>query len=155
MLDQNKCGTIVGIVQGLEVTYFLDLVAYILRKNVFRAGKMLGKSYKIFGNENLERLNNENFKLVLFCSYKKKEDSFASQICKDADRITKEFMFGNFEYYEKINEDVDQGWEDAIFKEKIDLQAYKIYTSGSNSFLKNTKNTLLSLGLNENQLFYL
>ena len=110
-------------------------------------------TYKIFGNENLDRLNHENSKLILFCSFKTKEEAFTSDICKTADRISKEFMFGNFEYYETINSDPSQAWNDATYKDKIDPNATKIVIQGPEPFSSNTKTSMLGQGFKEAQFY--
>ena len=140
------------MVQGIGIASFIDLIAYILRRNIYRAGKVLGKSYKIFGNENLERLNSDSFKLVLFVSYAKKEDAFAGEICRVTDRICKEFMFGNFEYYEHVGGDCRL--DIATFKEKTEHSSHRVVFAGPIGFEKGIKGELIAAGFNDKQFFY-
>ncbi len=136
---------------GISIAYFFDLITYIIRKNAQKAGRVLGKTYKIFGNENLERLGEENFKLVVFASFRSKgAASFCSELCRAGDKTSKEFVFENFEYYEKIDEEGE--WEDTTIKEKVDVVAAKIVCSGPSSYIARTRDKLRKAGYNDAHL---
>ncbi len=109
-----------------------------------KAGRVLGKTYKIFGNENLEKLNGESFKLVVFASFRSAEAAFCSELCKAGDKISKEFVFGNFEYYEKIDE--EGRWEETMLREKVDLNATEVVCSGPSEFVARTRESLVKIG---------
>lgn len=118
-LQKQTEGVIIGIVHGLAIGLFIDLATYILRRNIQRAGKLLKKNYTVFGNENFNRLDNENFKLVLVGLHESEEEAIGHDLCVEADKVAKEFMFGNFEYYEKIGDDCNN-LED-VFRDHANL----------------------------------
>lgn len=50
MINNNQKGQIVGVTCGTGVSLFVDIASYILRMNIYNAGKLRGKEYKIFAN---------------------------------------------------------------------------------------------------------
>jgi len=50
MIDPNMKSQFIGISCGTGVAIFVDFAFYLLRMNIYNAGKLKGKDYKIFGN---------------------------------------------------------------------------------------------------------
>jgi len=104
-MERQTKGIIIGIAYGVAIGLFIDLVTYILRHNINKAGKLLKKNYTIFKNEKLNKLDHANFKFVLIGLHESEEEAIGHDLCVETDKVTKEFMFGNFEYHEKIGDD--------------------------------------------------
>ena len=144
-----------AITFGIRVVAFADIAAYILRKNIYRAGKVLGRLYKLFGNEGLDRLNDETFKFVLFSSFPTQELAVGAKLFQATDRISTEFMFSNFEYHLRVTEEGESRWDSAEFKKLIDFNVQKIFIVGPDALETSVRESLLRLGFKESQLFNL
>eukprot|EP01022_Parablepharisma_sp_SALTPOND_P029317 TRINITY_DN73128_c0_g1_i1.p2 TRINITY_DN73128_c0_g1~~TRINITY_DN73128_c0_g1_i1.p2 ORF type:complete len:220 (+),score=31.60 TRINITY_DN73128_c0_g1_i1:712-1371(+) len=152
-MDKCKEGTFVCISYGVTITLFIDLVTYILRRNIYRAGKMLKKPYKIFANENLDKLDGETYKLVLISLYDSQESMLGSELCKAADRITKEFMFGNFEYFQKVGQDIED--VETLYKEKIDQAVTRVVCAVPTKLAGTVRKVVAQAGIKQNKVIYL
>jgi hypothetical protein len=146
-------GVIIGLAYGLTIGLFIDLVTYILRHNISRAGKLLKKNYTIFRNENLNKLDHESFKLVLVGLHESEEEAIGHDFCVEADKVAKEFMFGNFEYYEKIG-NVCYNLED-IFKDHIHSAVSLVVCAAPKKIADTVKQLTLQYEIKQNNVMYL
>ena len=152
-MNKFKEGIILCISYGKNISLFIDLVTYILRHNIFRAGKLLKKSYTIFGNENLEKLNGEKFKMLLVAFYESKEEAIGNDICVETNKVTKEFMFGNFEYIEKIGSECEN--LNDILNGVISSEVTHIVCATPEKVADKVKDTVVQAGIKQSTMMYL
>eukprot|EP00826_Nyctotherus_ovalis_P052749 TRINITY_DN6755_c0_g1_i16.p1 TRINITY_DN6755_c0_g1~~TRINITY_DN6755_c0_g1_i16.p1 ORF type:complete len:131 (+),score=36.63 TRINITY_DN6755_c0_g1_i16:232-624(+) len=123
---------------------------YMLRMNVYNAGKQKGKEYKMFGNEKFDRLTDPSFKLVLFSAFKKKDQVLAEPLFRALHDISEKFKFNNFEYHLRVSENPkDPKWDGEFFKKHMDLEAKKVIIYGPLGAEESIKRTLGSIGVKE------
>jgi len=154
--EMCKDGEIIGICYNQTISCFIDLAAFILRKNLYKAGKVLKKQYKLISNENLDKLDGENFKFVLIAIYDNKESVMGREICVATERIATEFMFGNFEYVEYIDnkgtmeEDLKQ-----IFDSKFNHSVAKLVCAAPGNIVERVKLSASIADIKPSNLVYL
>ncbi len=119
-----------GIALGTPVLLFADLAAYILRKNVYKAGRVVKKPYKLFSTESFEALDDDSFKLVLLSSFHKRSEVIGKELFETTEELSKEFMFGNFEYHLRVGEEGTPRWDADFFRSKLDCNVAKVIVCG-------------------------
>ncbi len=151
-VEPNQKGTIVGVACGTGVVLFLDLAMYILRMNIYNAGKKLGKDYKMFANETFDRLTDPSFKLVIFSAFKKQDHVLAEPLFRALHDISAKNGFNNFEYHLRVSEKTeDPKWDEAYFRKNLDLNAKKIVVYGPLGAEESIKDTMRKLGVKDSQ----
>ena len=145
----------VAIACGTSVLMFVDLVSYILRKNIFKAAKVVKSTYRLFANENFQRLHEENFKFVLMSTFAKRSAVIGRELFEAADANSKEFVFNNFEYYLRITEDGTPRWDDQFYAEHIDSSAAKVIVCGSPSAVADISQALERIKLPKSKLWHI
>ncbi len=120
----------VGIALGTPVLLFADLASYILRKNIYKAGKVLKLPYKLFANETFDALDGDSFKFILLSSFHKKSAVIGKDLFEATELISKEFMFGNFEYQLRVGEEGTPKWDANFFRARLDASVEKIIICG-------------------------
>ena len=145
-------GTILCISNGITIGLFIDLVSYILRKNIYHAARMWKKNAKIYLNENLQKFNNENFKLILISTYDSVENAVGSELCAATHRIANEFMFMNFEYIERINryDDIEE-----IVKENIEKGVSRIISAGTKNITLLIRKLIAEKDIKQSDIIYI
>jgi len=99
--------------------------------NIYCAGKLQNKNYKVFANENFDRLQDPSFKLIVYSAFKKKDQVLGEPLFKALHDISAKYKFNNFEYHLRISENTeDPKWTEEFFKKTIDLDAKKIVVYG-------------------------
>ncbi len=151
-MEADQKGTIVGVTCGTGVVLFLDLAMYLLRMNIYKAGQQQGKTYKVFGNENFDRLNDPSFKLVVFSAFKKQDHVLGQPLFQALHDISAKYKFNNFEYHLRISENPnDPKWDEAFFKKNLDANAKKIIVYGPLGAEESIKETLQKVGVKPSQ----
>lgn len=151
-IEPNQKGTVVGVTCGTGVVLFLDMAMYILRMNIYSIGKQQGKTYKIFGNENFDRLTDPSFKLIIYSSFKMQNEVLAEPLYKALHDISAKYKFNNFEYHLRVSENPQTPrWNEEFFKKTIDLNAKKVIVCGPLGAEPSLKEILKKAGIKENQ----
>ena len=151
-LETDQKGTVVGVVCGTGVVLFLDLAMYLLRMNVYKAGLQQGKNYKIFANENFDRLTDPSFKLVVFSAFKRQDHVLGEPLFRALHDISAKYKFNNFEYHLRLSEKAeDPKWDEAFFKKNLDVTARKVVVYGPLGAEESIKETLKKVGVKESQ----
>jgi len=120
--------------------------------NIYNAGKQQNKSYKMFGNENFDRLMDPSFKLIVYSAFKKKDQVLGEPLFKALHDISAKYKFNNFEYHLRISENAeDPKWNEEYFKKTIDVNAKKVIVYGPLGAEESIKETLTKVGIKENQ----
>ena len=93
-------GVFIAFAAGTGVLPFLDLVAFILRRN-------LG----MVSNKDSSFVDNLKFKFILNASFKNEDETIGLELCKGCERICKILGSETFEYNLIIGkEDIDKRW---------------------------------------------
>ena len=158
-IEPNKKNTIVGIACGTGIALFLDMAMYILRMNIYNAGKLrgnlfiiIGKTYKIFGNEEFNQLTDPSFKLQLFSSFKKKNQVLGETLFRTLQAISFKYGFNNFEYYLRLSNNPSHvRWDHDYFKLHMDIDATKVIVYGPLGVERSLKQVLIKAGVKESQ----
>jgi len=151
-VEPDQKGTIVGIACGTGVVLFLDLAMYLLRMAIYKIGQKSGKTYKLFANENFDRLIDPSFKLVIFSAFKKQDHVLGEPLFLALHDLSAKHGFNNFEYHLRLSEKAgDPKWDEAFFKKHLDLQAKKIVVYGPLGAEESIKETLVKVGVKETQ----
>jgi hypothetical protein len=125
---------------------------YLLRMNIYKAGKQQGKEYKMFANEQFDRLNDPSFKLVIFSAFKRKDHVLADVLFKPLHDLSAKLKFNNFEYHLRVSENKDDPtWDEAFFRQHIDTKASKVIVYGPLGAEDSLKATLRKVGINDSQ----
>lgn len=132
-----------------------DLASYILRKNIDRAAKVIKSSYRLFPNEVFDKLNDDNFRLVLMSSFHKKDQVLGRELFEAADSISREYLFSNFEYILRIGEEGTPRWNAKFYAEHIDSFVAKVFICGPPQAITEIRSTLSKLGIPDSKLWCL
>ena len=118
-MDRNTGGTVVGIALGTAIVPFLDIVAYILRMNVYNQS-LSEKKIKLFGDETFEWLANPTFKFVLFVSIRNAEEGLCIKLCQKLKEFNTAKGLDNFDLFIRDSSTGQSRWDRAYFASKID-----------------------------------
>ena len=138
---------------GTGVVLFLDLAMYLLRMNIYKVGQQQGKTYKMFANENFDRLTDPSFKLVVFSAFKRQDHVLGEPLFKALHDISSKYGFNNFEYHLRLTEKSgDPHWDESFLKTKPDvLKAEKIIVYGPLGAEESIKDSLRKAGVKDSQ----
>lgn len=151
-VEHNQKGVIAGFACGTGVVLFLDLAMYLLRMNVYKVGKEKGKNYKLFANENFDRLTDPSFKLVLFSAFKTKDHVLGEMLFQLLHDVSAKFKFNNFEYHLRISDKPgDPKWDEAYIKKHLPLDTKKIIVYGPLGAEEEIKGTIKKAGFKDSQ----
>lgn len=117
-------GTIVGIALGTAIVPFLDLIAYILRLNVFKESlKNDGKqSVKIFENEEFSYLSSPSFTFVLFYSVTALDSCYGLELCQKLEKFNADKGLNNFVMHLRDSSKKERRWDIEYFKKNIKVE---------------------------------
>jgi len=118
-------GTIVIFALGSSIIPFLDLIAYLIRLNVYNVSLKKGKPAKIFEDENFLYFSNPNFKLVLFYSVKSLDESYGVDLCKKLADFCSQNNLTNFELNLRISNEGQKRWDSDFIKSKVRIDNAK------------------------------
>ena len=84
----------IAFTAGTGCLMFLDLVAYLIRKNLM-----------MLNSEEDKRIDSSLFKFVLFMSFPSREESLALDLCEGLQSLCKKYNFHNFELHLRFTND--------------------------------------------------
>jgi len=135
---------------------FADLAGYLLRKNAYKAGKAVKNTYKLFANENFDFLTDDSFKFILLSSFHKKDEVIGKDLFELTEAISRDFLFGNFEYILRIGENGEPRWDKEYLEKQIDLASVsKIFITGPCQAVYNIKEILKEIGIPKETIYEL
>lgn len=102
-------GVHIAFTAGTGVLVFVDLVAYMIRKN-------LG----LLSSEDSVRLNTD-FKFVLYVSFPNRSDSVALELIDGLAEITKKFGFNNFELLKRFSNESKERWNEEFIERQLNI----------------------------------
>ena len=140
-----------GVTCGTGVALFVDFVAYILRMNIYRAGTLEGKEYKLFADEKFDRLIDPSFKLMLFSSFKTEDIAIGKAIFDFLHKLSQDYKFNNFVYYLRVSSSGEPHWNANFFQSHIDLNASKVIAYGPLGVEKELVKELKLAGIKDSQ----
>ena len=92
---------------GTGVLVFLDLVAYIFRKNVHKVSPAMD----LIKDEDFGDLN-DDFKFILYMAFPTEGDALAYDFCKSCMEHAKQNSFSNFEVRTRFSDKDRQRWDE-------------------------------------------
>ena len=155
-LQLSKCpqGPIVAIICGTSVAMWLEIVAYMIRKAAYEIGLANKKDLKMFKNEQFNDLTDPNFKLILFSSFSKEDETLGKTIFEAMEMISKKHNINNFEYHLRLTEKMEPHYTPQYLSERIKvLNPLRIYFWGPREAKNDVYDVLKEMKIKE-ELFY-
>jgi len=118
-------GTIVILALGSSIVPFMDLMAYLIRLNVYNVSLMQGKPIKLFEDENFLHCTNPDFKLALFYSVRSIEEGYAVDLFKKLVDFNSQYNLKNFEFNLRLSNTGQKRWDSEFIKSKVPIQNIK------------------------------
>lgn len=112
-------GTIVGLALGTAIVPFMDLVAYLMRLNVFNQSVKKGQNVKIFGDERFDWCTDPSFKFVLFVSVRTLDEGIGLELCKKLDEFNSQNNYQNFQLHLRVSSGGEKRWDREYFSSRI------------------------------------
>ncbi|CDW73069.1 cytochrome b5-like heme steroid binding domain containing protein [Stylonychia lemnae] len=116
-LDIQYTGSHIAFSAGTGILTFLDLVAYLIRKN-------LG----LLPPDEDQQTDSHSFKLILFASFRQRGESIGDELCRGLLQISQKLKIHNFEYYVRYSEQIDYSEEFKTDLNSSDFQEDKSST---------------------------
>eukprot|EP00347_Sterkiella_histriomuscorum_P018766 403344262 len=93
-------GVHIAFVAGTGVLIFLDLVAYIARKNIEYLKSLSDPDHDIVVEANQDKNQGlSSMKFILYASFQDQENSIGLEMCQYLDRLCKKHSLDNFEFH--------------------------------------------------------
>ena len=132
----------------------MDLVCYLLRMNVFKAGMLSHKKYKLFANEDFPALADPSFRFLLFGSFESAADTPFVPILQQAHELAQHHRFSNFGLVLRDGTVNHDHWDESFYKKHVPSDATRIYIVGPEPFVSSTTAALVRLGHDKRKLNY-
>lgn len=129
--------------------HFFDLAMLLFRKNAYEAGRKIGKSYKVFDDEDFAAVSEPSFKLNLFSSFSTESSFPYTKLLIGADKVAKETAANNFELFLRIGEESPALWSEQTLRDNVPNDAVKIFVVGSFKFNEEMTAALKKIGFSE------
>jgi hypothetical protein len=128
---------------------FFDLAMLLFRKNAYEAGRKIGKSYKVFDNEDFGVISDPSFKFNLFASFSTEGSCPYVKLLTGADKIAKDVSANNFELFLRYGEENPALWNEETLRDNVPNDAVKIFVVGSFKFNEEMTTALKKIGFSD------
>ena len=155
-LQLSKCpqGPIVAIICGTSVAMWLEIVAYMIRKAAYEIGVANKKNFKMFKNEKFNDLTDPNFKLILFSSFNREDETIGKPIFEAMEMISKKQNLNNFEYHLRLSEKMEPHYTAQYLSENIKtLSPLRVYFWGPKESKDEVSDVLKEMKIKEEILY--
>ena len=109
---------------GTAVVATMDGVMQLMRNVIYNLGMKMGKKYKMFEDENMERIGAK--KISLFASFRKNSEVICQYILQSLSDICKENGLDCFRYYLRTSENKEGYFTSEYLKDKLPKETSKI-----------------------------
>lgn len=107
-LGIERSGTHVAYTAGTGILVFLDLVAYLIRRN-------LG----LMSESEAAQIDDKDFKFIFYASFPSKEEGIALDMCEGLGALCKQHSIANFEFHLRLSNQSKERWNNDFIEKSL------------------------------------
>ena len=143
-LEPGAEGTYIALTAGTGIVPFMDLILYMLRRGLFRAGRDENRILQIFNNEFQQLAVSDDFRLIVWASFSEEDEVIGLKYMRILEHLSKDYDFNNFNLVLRLSG--SNRWNLDYLRKHIDLSAQQIWIRGPQDFNQEMKIYLHALG---------
>ncbi len=107
-LGIEKSGTHIAYTAGTGILVFVDLIAYLIRRN-------LG----LMSEPEASQIDDKDFKFIFYASFPSKEEGIAMDLCQGLDALCKQHSINNFEFHVRLSNESKERWNNEFIEKSL------------------------------------